>query len=704
MSIMGFQRSRLMRATSVITLAGFLAGCLPGTVKQDGTSAGGLSDAFKSALDVANSATASIGAAASSVGLGNYVGKKGMDNRQWTAQDQASANKAKSIFDNLSAITATVEVYDPLKPGEEARYKKKISEVMAKYGSQKTLTPEQLLEVTETVLPVLRFIAKSRMYREGKVIADNQNKRSTKGTTEQVWVPAGGSVELLVQTFCNDHNLPGRSPGDTYTIRSIEAYLPEQLIPAYTDVTRYSAAHPDNYYNTQSLVWYFRHNPCEEARLTGGMRTLFNNAVRPVSLAAMNSYCQMENIKSTGGSMATNIASQYAPIDPSTMANYRSMFAQAKSLSDKATMLANADYSNSTDLLQLADMAGIVPQSASSVLNNPYLREARKYTDLITPKNPSTPEEKTVAQALSVLNQIGDDLPKADGGIQPNGNYSMLPNGLAAQSSLYGPGSGKIVIKNPTGSPQPVDPSGWIATTTSSGNGNSYHPTQRLSVGPYTPVRTTAPSGSSAYTKAQEDRAKDMIASEFGKTEWSLGIPTDSTSDEPCTEIGNVEVPYLEMAVIHDVLEAVPVLGNGLSLYNAVTGHDWLTGKSIDAEEQLGAAISAISPSGGLVKLIAKMGGRLGGTAGAYKKYNQVKEAKETYDETKEFLDAVSQEDPCKKLRGLAGFAGTMACSHGSKRQCAGGAALKEAINGGMGQSKVDPSNSLFMQFNSLLD
>lgn len=693
MSIIDFQRSRFMRATSVVTLVGFLTGCLPGTVKPDGTSgtSSTISGAMSSVMDIANSASGSISAAASTVGLGGFAGQRGMDNRQWTPQDQAGADRAKSIFGQISKpSTADVAVYDPLKPGQEALYKKKIQEITKKYGGKKTLSPEEMLEVSEAVLPVLRFIAKSRMYREGKAIADKQNK---KGQHQEVWVPPGGSVELLVQTFCNDHNLPGRAAGDTYSIRSIKDYLPEQLIPAYQDVTRYSSVHPDSYHTAQSLVWHFRHNPCKDELISPDQRKLLNEAASPASLASMNSYCQVEGMKETAGAIATSIASQYSPVDPGTMSQYRTMFAQAKTAYDKANIIANADYTDPSQLLQLADMAGVVPASTNSVLNNPYLRTVGKYAELITPKNPTTPEAQTVAKALDVLNQIGDELPQTQSGQHRNGNYSLLPDGLVAETGLHGPGPGKIVVGNPTNYPVKVDTSGWIASTSDGNGSDRYYPTQRLSVGPMTPTKTTPSAANDGYTEANEDQAEKVL-SPLKDQEWQPEINDGpSESEEDCSNLvnrGAVDLSVdMGLAVVKDVVEAIPVLGNVAAGYSAITGHDWMTGAELEPMDRLVSGMKAFWPMGGLI------GAGVRGYEIAEKITNR------TIAGSKAVNAALWEKDTCVKAVKFI----NAACAFKPQKGCGKAAsALTEAAEGDMGDHRggASLSDSIFGWANEL--
>ncbi|WP_162934981.1 hypothetical protein [Pseudomonas cavernae] len=111
-------------------------------------------------------ATGSLNSITEAAGISVPDARPGGDHRQWPPEDQANAERAYAAFQGKELDG--LETYDPLKPGEAARYEARIKALTAKYAGRTTLTPDEMLEVSKTVVPVLRYLTRSEQYREAK--------------------------------------------------------------------------------------------------------------------------------------------------------------------------------------------------------------------------------------------------------------------------------------------------------------------------------------------------------------------------------------------------------------------------------------------------------------------------------------------------------------------------------------------------------
>lgn len=622
MSIMSFRTSRLARATATVTLISMLTGCLPQNLKEG---AGNVMDSTSSITQGAGDLLASLSGVTDVVtdltGVQVPGSVKDGNLRTWSSADQAAAEEARKVM--MGQQLDNLPVYDPLKPGEAQRYKAKIDAIGKKYKGRTTLTPEEMKEVYEVVVPVARFIAKSRIHQES-VKKLPSITRNPKGHASIV-VPAGMTMNISLLTYCNDHGLPAPWGGSKLQLRSSSPYMPEELRPLYKGLHEYAATHPDAHYMMQSTVWWLRDTPCKPESLSDKQKAMIE-AAHPGGLQELQSYCLTQKMKGyafdaakryiPGGGTANNMLSQYQQV-MSSVNDYQS----------KAEVFLNSDLTNPNDLIKLAQTSGLTNKiGASSLLSDPSIRKyapLMQQSGLLKAMIPRSDEDKAIATSLSVMEELGRQIGEQQGPDRGSiANYTKLPNGLYAETKTNGGASHAYVkVRNPTAYDQVFDGSDYVLTTVDDREAghSTYRASQALSVGPMVP-ESIGPNDTDAnrrYTPENEKAAIDSLDGLKG-VEASLEGEPDPQAKEQCSERqkatqGNGLLTFKDfgLGIIRDVANAVPLVGNALLGYSALTGKDWMTGADLSVTDRAIAAFSAVIPGAALVKGFAS-GARLG--------------------------------------------------------------------------------------------
>lgn len=634
MGIMSFHRSRFSRAVAVVTLASFLAGCLPQDVKSS-------SDSL---LQGAGSITSGAGGLLASLSehtstLTEWTGvevpgaKKGMENRSWSDSDQAGAVEALAVFqgkplDNLP-------VYDPLRPGEAQKYKAKIAQLSAKYKGRTTLTADEMRELSEVVVPVARYLVKSRTYRESAKKAATIT-RDPKGQASVV-VPAGMTLEVALLTYCNDHGLPAPWRGEKLQLRSSQPYMPEPLRELYHDLHQYASTHPAAHYQMQSLVWWLRDNSCNTDSMSNTHQQLIE-AAHPGGMQVLQGYCSQQKLKK-------QVASQLMNRLPGAgagaqLAQYKQMLNSAMDYQSKAQAFLSADLSNPQDLLQLAQSSGLTNSlGANTLLSNPALA---KYAPLLKQAGmakaliPGSTDDKAVATSLSVMEELGRQLGDQQGNDRGSlANYTKVADGLYVEATTNGGASNAFIkIRNTGTSDAELVGSNYVLTSVDdrARGHDSYRPTQRLSIGPMQPV-AVGPNEGDARTRYTEQHERDAIDSlkQLKDVEAVLESGQDAKVEQQCAErekanpgSGTLRMGDYKLGIIRDVALAVPVLGNVLYAYSALSGKDWITGAELSIQDRAVALVSAAIPAAAAIRgaRVAMAAGR--SIAGSWDKWKVV--------------------------------------------------------------------------------
>ncbi|CAG8867863.1 hypothetical protein PS627_02649 [Pseudomonas fluorescens] len=608
MGVMAFTRSRLLRMTASVTLVSFLSGCLPGNLKSGADSLHGsaksLSSSTGNLLASLGGPNTALGSLADATGIALPGVRKGGELRQWTTGDQASAERARTAF--RGGALDDLPVYDPLKSGEAQRYAQQIAQINAKYQGRTDLTPDEMLEVGKTVVPLVRYLVKSRAYQaskasKGKVTGSNQGNAS-------VLIPAGSTVEMVALSYCNDLGLPAPWRGEKLHLRSSADYMPSDLYPLYKALHGYAASHPAAHYQMQGMVWWLRNGTCDLKTLSDAQKRMIDTAV-PGGMQQLSSYCLTKQTRDK----VLSIAKNYIPAGAGSMiGQYQQFMAQANDLQAKADTFLNADLSNPSDILKLAQTAGFRPSnSVGNLLANPYLRQALpvlKKSGMASALTPSSIDDKAVATTLGVMEELGRQLGEQAGEDRGSlANYSELADGLYADVQHQGGASHVFVkVRNDSARDQVVTGSDFVLSSVNDGKGAhaTYTPTQRLSIGPMQPTKVYPNEAdadrrySPAMAKAAEQLLKGLKGDYTLKNDNYAQQARDKCQEKQQANPGSEGIRYgdLGLGIIRDVVQTVPVVGNVLYAYTALTGKDWMTGTPVSNTDRLIAGISAAIP------------------------------------------------------------------------------------------------------------
>lgn len=686
MSIMQLRSSRLLRASAAITLCSFLVGCLPGNLKSNDTtpgSASDLSNASGSLLASLSSVTGMANDTAASLGLSSN-GRTGMDFRSWSEQDQQRALAAKKLIEHQPLDD--LPVYDPTKPGEVQRYGDQVKALLAKYGQKTELSADELREVSRTVVPMVRYIAKSRAYREGKQAALKMTRN--KNGMDSIVIPPGMTVGAAILTYCNDHGLAAPWRGSKMSLRPAANYMPPALLPLSQDLHKYAAVNPQAHYAMQGLVWWLRDTPCEPDRLSDTQRKLIE-AAHPGGLAELSSFCVGDKFKK----QALEHAKNYLPGNAASMlSKANSVMAQANGLQQKAEAFLEADLSDPRSALELAQTAGLkLGGGKSDLLNNPYFKSAvplLKDSNISRALIPASIDDKAVDASLAAMNALGERMAaEAGDNSQSLADYSLTENGLAVKNNHDGGASNsQVVIHNPTGQPLEFVGRDYVLSTVDDGKSSKgYRPSQRLSIGPLVPTTIYPDPHASKYSEKLEDATKKALEplSTLPDTAW--GLASEAKGEKlPCEPKGGFDWKVIGLSALKDVVETIPVISNIVNGYSALTGRDWMTGKELDGKERMLAILSAALPaSGAIVNIVGKRGRSIFDFAKKGWEYgDRAQSTASTVNTSGELIAAAYDDNKCKVFSSAMKLAATHVCKGAQRASCMKStAALSVAAN-----------------------
>lgn len=713
MSIMSFRRSRLIRAAAAFTLTSLIAGCLPQNVKDGSntllSSASGVSDGAGNLL-------ASIGNTSNSIadftGVQMPGASTGNELRGWDDNDQKAAEEAYKVF--AGKPLDSLPVYDPLKPGELQRYKAKLNELVTKYKGRETLNKDEMMEFSETVVPLVRFLAKSRAYRASAQKVPNIT-RDPRGQASVV-VPAGMTMEIALLTYCNDHGLPAPWKGEKLSMRSSAPYMPQALRPLYADLHQYAATNPSAHYQMQSTVWWLRGGTCNFDALNQQQKG-FIEASHPGGMNELQNYCTQKKLK---GKLFDSVASRIPGAGASSkLADYQQLLQAANDYNTKAQAFLSADLTNPTDLLRLAETSGLQASVGSKGLfSDPTLRQVLpllQKSGLATALTPKSLDDKAVATSLSVMEELGRQLGEQQGG--DNGslaNYSRLPNGLYVDAMTQGGASHAYIRVRNTGTTDlELNGNDFVLTSVDDKKAGhpKFRPTQRLSIGPLQPAKIypNDDGASKRNTPKNESDAVDAL-SVLKNEKFTLQNTDDAEAEKQCAQrekespgSGTMTYGDLGLGVIRDVVQAIPFVGTAVYAYSAVTGKDWLTGADLSVADRAVAVISAVIPAAAIfrgVRVANAVGKTFMGTwkqvlpkmGAGYDESGKVVSRMATGIKGAESVIELAGGDGCSAWAAGAGAVANYQCISVSKKSCVVYNGVMSAIGSG---AQLDLQSSL---------
>lgn len=174
------------------------------------------------------------------------------------------------------------------------------------------------------------------------------------------------------------------------------------------------------------------------------------------------------------------------------------------------------------------------------------------------------------------------------GQVVPGSQYSLLAPGVAAEVVGTGPLAAQFRVVNQSGEPFRFSPTEWSA--------ESQRKSQRVafSGNVQSLARNSLPS---ADPTAWRDRFFDLAPTDYGK------VGVEKFLQFAPTSIGQLVAKQSAVRAFKGVVDIVPVLGNTLALYEAVSGKNWLTQEPLDSLDLALAVVGTVPGASTLARL-----------------------------------------------------------------------------------------------------
>lgn len=285
---------------------------------------------------------------------------------------------------------------------------------------------------------------------------------------------------------------------------------------------------------------------------------------------------------------------------------------------DKAKQLINQAYPNGWKTLEQHHQSQQVMNKAISALKSELGKSLKlplnlKPEDLLDDRLGNRIIEEQLRQLMNT---------PVKGEIREGSQYSLLAPGVAAEVVGSGPLTAHFRITNLSGKPFVYSPTAWSAQSTRRSqrvafSGNIRNLQRQNAVDP---------AGDDWQRQFNAQAREDW--SKFGMEKF-LAL----TNSDIGRLIGSAKAPGFKL-----LLDSVPFLGNTLSLYEAVSGKDWMTGEELDGVD-LGLAILGTIPG---IATLSRMGSAATGTVKAVLAAAEASKAVRVVDRNQLALDLVN--------------------------------------------------------------
>lgn len=464
--------------------------------------------------------------------------------RKWSAEDQALAEQAADLLaSNASGLSSYPEgdpgMFDPRQPAQAAAYKRKLKEVTRKYAGRKALDAQEAVELFRAYLPFLRYFEAVARIR----------KQQAGVRFDGVMIPPGSSAHLELATYCMDRRIPAARGGEKMHLVSTEKLVPADVRPLYERLMAYSHEHPRSRHRVQSLVWYMRHKCNGGRELRSADRALLE-AVGPGAVAAMESYC---------GGLATK--GKLLSLGKKLLGDRLDTVRQVKRQAAQAQQQLDAIESSVANVQALAERFEDVEQE--------------DFENLVETM-PGLDGE--VGQALGRLMQM-----RPEGEIPDNASdYTLISPGVAAHAThpRSGPHHAELTIRNAGTAPYVFRPSSVALM--------SNRRVQPQAIGGIRSLAIAEDDIKAFLLPFESVQAFADAHSRLVQGAFIRGLDYDGQ--------GAYRVQNVVSQAVKSLVSVVPVIGNVLSAYEAVTGRDWVTGDVLSPVDRGLAIVSTVLP------------------------------------------------------------------------------------------------------------
>lgn len=191
--------------------------------------------------------------------------------RALSPEQQRRAQEARLLFANPpSAKPHRGKVYDRRNDKEWRLLLAHFHDVLGKYRGLDQISPEELAELAEAIMPFLRY-----------VFPPGEGESHLDGLALELG--PGETAKLLLKGLCLDLGKPAPRGGELLQLVSIEPLIPEELQVLYKALLQYWAIHRNEHSGViQNLLWGMRHGGTRGppiTRLSEGQRRVLDAAL-----------------------------------------------------------------------------------------------------------------------------------------------------------------------------------------------------------------------------------------------------------------------------------------------------------------------------------------------------------------------------------------------------------------------------------------
>lgn len=468
--------------------------------------------------------------------------------KPWSQDDQQKAERAKWVLDHLKQTgklpwVPTENAY----PDQVTAFSQVWQRLIAQGKAEGQVGFEDYMTLALGSSPLL---VQASLQEAGSMPAAERPFTTQSGHLK---LPPGASASFRVDGCCMDDELVAPARGEQLTIRPIDGYIHPDLVTLYQGVNREYTAGNVRFNDYQQLIWAIRNVETKD--------TPYIANLQPAQIDTLNS-------ATPGGAnllRRTHLMAANNPLNDLAKG-------LTTALSDTLNMVqinVNGQTLSPMSLLQ----QGNTDQAIEGILNN------------LTAQEPT------------------ERLPQGD-----LSDFTVLDNGLVVQSQADDRLSPGFTIVNPTNSVLEFDPGNYVA--------ESRRDTQRLTI-PYLPDDVSVTAGTPGVD--ENDYVADFIE-RAGSDFYLFTVDTILRNayelrdgvNKIMTPVAAKWSPFMvrpEFDVVKRHLgqfktigrvgvDYMPVVGNMLSLYEAVAGHHLLEPDNPSSLPERGLAVIGIIPGG----------------------------------------------------------------------------------------------------------
>lgn len=475
---------------------------------------------------------------------------------------EATADEYRSIYYSDASGASTVEAFEFFDPRKSAmakrifdtvRERKIISQAVPmpseaqvdkalgalrqaqeRHQGKRELQLDDGFDIAQSLVPLMRMYLDLSAPEAEPGKATKETPKLSKDGT--LTIPPGYKVTTIQKGYCLDKNLGAPGAGEVLTLMPAEQLIPQELLPLYRAM-QLKAFQDDSYRDKmQNLMWTLR---------SAGEPNSLASGVTPQTLREME---------------------QAMPGGARAFADYHnSHFGQAASRA-------------------AAGGAGKPPPEYSilGLLNT------------ITGHGDRNAKSPGASELFAAFVDGMNNRPVTGSHPTDNRNYQMLAPGIATWSIGAGPLKPQIEIVNTGNRPFDINYANWIAKPA--------RQAQQVAMYPNTPANTfyeqyprvadpeQAAARNTLAMRVLKDGLEpagrfltDRALKNFSQSDLFKNLATRLLKSNPAVKV---------------LIDTLPGLGNVLSLYEAVTGKNWLTGMPLNAFERVASCLGVIPLAG----------------------------------------------------------------------------------------------------------